>query len=217
MLASRGMVSSLVRIAAGLCTAVLAVVVMEACGLPADDCTVGSSRCAGDEVQVCTAHAGGFYGGGIDDIHHAHSSSPTWLGTSTCGFGLCVTSGSAPKKAFCALSARQSVACGTKDRACDGSTLLDCTDNFLVARTSCKTCNATGPKGCVGESGSECVKDADCAEALECDQTRVPASCGRRCSCANGGPCASCDIISQDTRGKAFTWICSSTRCVQKF
>ena len=51
--------------------------VLPGCALPDPTCTPDTWRCNGDELQSCTPHGGGFYGGN-GSVHHVSSSSPTW-------------------------------------------------------------------------------------------------------------------------------------------
>ena len=200
----------------GVCQFVLSLVVIGGCQLPANPCRVDTSRCNGDELQRCTGHPGGFYGGGIDDTHHTSSSDPTWDHDATCAPGACITSKTKADRAFCALSGTPSPACSADGSVCEGSTLLQCSEEYVLARTACRTCNAS-TFTCVGQYGNECRTSGDCAAELTCDPTRVPASCGKVCSCPEGVACSACDVISGDTEGKTFTWICSNARCTEKF
>ena len=213
--------------ATALCTLVISAGVTGGCTLP-EDCKVGSVRCVGDEVQSCTAHGGGVYGGGkgLAPVHYDKSSSPTWEHLETCGASRCIsppqTDAAAPHQAFCALEPKPRPAClaSTSDQTCDGTSSLRCYDGYAVSTELCLACDVSKPNGlgdgCVGGVYATCKASTDCAPGLECNTN---GRCVMPCACAEGAACASCDVLGAHT-GQASppaTWVCQSGVCFERY
>jgi hypothetical protein len=190
-------------------------------------CEIGNARCDGAELQTCVGHPGGPTGGGLGDVSYQKGSSPSWMKEAECGQGLCISSG---QDAFCALDPAPLSACPAtaSGPACDGTTLLNCTDGYPVQRKLCKTCDVTKGVGnacyvsasgasdcCPGGVESPCQADPDCANGLRCIESR----CAMPCDCEEGQPCPACDALYEDSTNLAVSvipvWRCHSQLCLQ--
>lgn len=173
------------------------------------DCRVGAYRCAGDELEICTAHPGGVVGP-IDDPSYHHHSSPTWDLAAQCGANRCIA-GPAP---FCALDATPDPSCaGSDGYACDGTTQIRCNAGYAMERTVCRSCNAsTGD--CTGSLYAVCSSDADCASGMTCTNH----TCEQPCSCPEGASCAVCDAVDEQSAdphlGLAVPRTCHASTCI---
>jgi hypothetical protein len=194
-----------------------------ACDLPAL-CTKGERRCTGDALEECTAHPGGFTGGGIGDIHHTGSSPNTWERLADCGAGLCIATDAGTP--FCALEASSNARCtGNAPLACDGQTMLSCLDGHVIERTACGACQYNGgacdpfldSTCCRGHDDDACRGDSDCAPGSTC----VSGRCRTACACAEGAPCPACNPLwdrnAYPSDGAPSQWICTSGLCDLKF
>jgi len=152
------------------------------------DCRVDTYRCAGDELEICTAHPGGVVGP-IDDPSYDHGSGPTWDKAASCGTNRCIA-GPAP---FCALDATPEPSCGEAGYACDGTTLVRCNAGYAMERTACRTCNPNGT--CTGALFARCALDTDCAEGMTCTNH----TCEQACACPDGASCAACDAVDEQS------------------
>ncbi|MFT3691782.1 MAG: hypothetical protein QM831_01490 [Kofleriaceae bacterium] len=184
---------------------VLALVLTGGCDFLDDDCKPDTTRCAGDELQICVAHGGGFYG---TPPEYVHSSSPTWTASETCGANLCV--GETGGDAFCAIEPRPDPICaGGSSDLCDGETHVVCLHGYVVEREACTGC--AGILGCDGGLFASCTGDGDCAGGMTC----VNHACELACECPDGA-CAACTAIADWAPGQegALTPpVCKAGRC----
>jgi len=175
------------------------------------DCRVGTYRCAGDELEICTGHPAGPVGP-IDDPGWDHGSGPTWDKAADCGANRCI----AGAKPFCALDAVPEPACAaitTSGEACDGTTQIRCNAGYAMERTMCRSCNAT-TGDCTGSLYATCSNDTDCASGMTCTNH----TCEQPCSCPDGASCAVCDAVDEQSPdphlGLIIPRTCHASTCI---